>query len=139
MGADVGDTVETEIYHNTQPGHNKQYILRIERDVNVFTRYSLIAEWGRIGYSHSQSKVYVEDRSLNECHSKMRDLARDKMGKGYRLVSGRSPSLTRAAERSGINVWDVIGAIRSDDQPKRTKKKSLRPGAGRQVESEDIS
>ena len=87
-----------ETWHNTSAGHSKQYILTLEE---IGGRFSLTAEWGRIGATNLQSKVYVDKGSLSAADSMWDRLAQEKLGKGYYGVGSSRDSMPEDVERTG--------------------------------------
>lgn len=87
-----------ETWHCTLGNHSKQYILTIE---DLGGRFTLTAEWGRIGAQNLQSKVYV-DRGMRHVADSMWDrLEEEKVGKGYQSIGSSMDEMPEDVERTG--------------------------------------
>jgi len=123
-----------EIWHCTLGNHSKQYVLTLEE---IAGRFTLTAEWGRIGAQNLQSKAYVENGSRSAADSMWDRLESEKVGKGYQNVNSRSEDVDRWPARGPIEEalrrplrsrQDAIEAVRERvqapaPQPKPVPKK----------------
>jgi len=121
----MSTTIRIAVYHNTNPGHSKQYEIIVSQDDNNSMIHSVEGRWGKIGYTSSGRKTYAEGVSRSQAFATFAEMERTRLDHGYRKMSDTS-------ELRGSQVPPVTMGPSGRQKPKK-----LRPGSARQVESED--
>ena len=119
------------VYHNTTPPHNKQYSIIIEEYDNQPGIYKVTGRWGKIGYDPQGSKVYAQNTTSAAAQSRFQGMERERFDKGYRKISDTGNALRP------VTFGTLVGTLQKTKITKQEKPKSLKPGAGRQVESDE--
>ena len=128
------------IYHNTNPGHSKQYTIVVEEDDAQRGIYSVMGRWGKIGYSDQGTKEYKTAVSRIVAMSQFAAMERERFDKGYHKISDSSEVIATSPQRNPIRAM-ITAVTKPLEKPATSKPKKkpvdLRPNAGRKVESEE--
>jgi len=114
------------LFHNTSPGHEKQYTLWIEATESGADTYNVCYEFGPIG-EWLQSGVKTFKATLKEAERIFTEIAEEKLTKGYVAMTTRPPSLNRVAVRAKFAGGKAEADAPEQDKGKKAKSKDHKP------------
>ena len=106
------------VLHNSEPGHDKLYIVRIDDVAGTLPTYDVTASWGKRTASTLQNMSKGRFGSLQMAQQKAGELLSEKISKGYGVV-GAAIGISKIDTSRVVDTSTPVRTVR-DDPPRST-------------------